>query len=144
MVSLCFVGCVKEKQLTPTLAQNLYTSSLFQKSRAYAERYADKWYILSAKYGLLKPDQVVVPYDMTLKTMRISERKKWSEAVLASILEIAGLSDKLIFLTGTRYHEYLVPRLRSRGYQLSLPMEGLSFGRRLQWLNTQIGGSAHD
>lgn len=144
MASLCFVGCVKEKQAIPTQAQDLYTSSLFQKSRAYAEQHADRWYILSAKYGLLKPDQVIAPYDLTLKTMGISDRKKWSEPVLASILEIASLSDRLTFLTGIRYHEYLIPKLRSRGYQISLPMEGLPFGKRLQWLNTQIGGNALD
>jgi hypothetical protein len=39
-----------------TPAQDAYTSSLFTKSRRYAERFADRWLVLSAKYGFIEPD----------------------------------------------------------------------------------------
>jgi hypothetical protein len=38
-----------------TLAQDAYTSSLFTKSRRYAERFGERWLILSAKYGFIEP-----------------------------------------------------------------------------------------
>ena len=33
-------------------------------------------FILSAKYGLLSPDEVIDPYEQTLKNMRGEERRK--------------------------------------------------------------------
>nr|WP_312471227.1 DUF6884 domain-containing protein [Neobacillus sp.] len=37
------------------------------------------WYVISAKYGLLRQHNVVDPYDLTLNNMKASEGKKWSE-----------------------------------------------------------------
>jgi hypothetical protein len=43
----------------PTPARDAYTSSVFKTSRRYAEQFADRWVILSAKYGLIDPDFVI-------------------------------------------------------------------------------------
>jgi len=39
----------------PTAARDAYTSSVFKTSRRYAEQFAERWLILSAKYGLIDP-----------------------------------------------------------------------------------------
>ncbi len=39
-----------------TRAQDAYTSSLFTKSRRYAEHFGERWLVLSAKYGFIEPD----------------------------------------------------------------------------------------
>jgi len=43
----------------PTPARNAYTSSVFKVSRRYAEKFATRWLILSAKYGLIEPDFMI-------------------------------------------------------------------------------------
>ncbi len=59
---LVVVSCGKEKiwdrhpHVGPTQARNAYTSSVFRAGRRYAERFADQWVILSAKYGLIEPE----------------------------------------------------------------------------------------
>lgn len=37
---------------------------------AWAIAHCDQWAILSAKHGLIDPDKVIEPYDVTLSTMR--------------------------------------------------------------------------
>ncbi len=59
------VQCVSKKRDTPQRARNLYTSPLFVNAAAYAEKISDEWYIISAKYGLVKPSDWLEPYDVT-------------------------------------------------------------------------------
>jgi hypothetical protein len=51
-------------------AKDLYRSALFRLSRAWAERYADAWAVLSAYHGVVEPDQVIEPYDATVADRR--------------------------------------------------------------------------
>ncbi len=68
-MSLYLVSCVSQKLPVSAPAKDLYTSPLFCKARSYVERKGQPWFILSAKHGLLHPDQPVAPYDLTLNTM---------------------------------------------------------------------------
>ena len=42
-----------------TLARNAYTSPVFKASRRYAEHFAKRWMIISAKYGFIDPDFII-------------------------------------------------------------------------------------
>jgi hypothetical protein len=54
----------------PTEARDAYTSQLFRRFRAYAERRGDKWVILSAKYGFMEPDFLIpASYDVTFNNL---------------------------------------------------------------------------
>lgn len=59
---LCLVSCVSKKNDYPCLARDLYVSPWFVGARRYEESLGVPWYILSAKYGLVAPDQVIAPY----------------------------------------------------------------------------------
>jgi hypothetical protein len=65
-VRIGLVGCVKAKRASPAPAAALSTSPLFAGRRHYAEATCDRWFILSARHGLLGPDQVIEPYDESL------------------------------------------------------------------------------
>ncbi len=65
------VSCVKPKRGYPSPAKDLYLSDWFKKAFRYASQNADEWFILSAKYFLVLPDQVIEPYDLTLKSMSV-------------------------------------------------------------------------
>lgn len=49
----------KQPSAGPTRAADVYTGGLFNKNKAYAERFATDWLILSAKYGLISPDFLI-------------------------------------------------------------------------------------
>lgn len=137
MTDVCFVSCVKGKRDHAAPAKDLYRSTYFTESKTYAMRRFPRWYILSARHGLVEPDQVIAPYELTLNTMPVGERRQWADRVLADILARTAPTDALTFLTGTRYHELLVGPLRERGYTVHLPMQGLRFGEKLRWLQQQ-------
>ena len=131
--AIFLLSCVKSKRNHSCSAKEMYVSPLFKKMLAVALKSQPKQiFILSAKYGLLKPDDVIKPYEMTLKTMSASERMAWSEKVLESLRDETDLTkDHFVFLAGQSYRQGLTPYLR----HYAVPMEGLSFGQQLQWLN---------
>lgn len=131
---VALVSCVKSKQSKPARAADLYVSTLFKGLRAYAEDVADEWYILSAEHGLLDPDHVIDPYEKTLNTASVEERRLWAADVQQDLLEVLKPGSEVMILAGQRYREYLVPFLRACGFGVSVPLEGLSFGKQLQWL----------
>lgn len=132
---VAFVSCVKSKRESESPARDLYTSPLFAGMRRYAEQHVDVWFILSAEHGLLAPDEVVAPYEKTLYKMMKAERLDWAERVQQQIIKVLPPGTKVIVLAGKRYREGLVPFLASKGYSVEVPMEGLSIGSQLSWLN---------
>jgi hypothetical protein len=51
------VGCVKEKAEARRPASSLYRSLLFRGRQRFVEHSCTEWWILSAEYGLVHPDQ---------------------------------------------------------------------------------------
>ncbi len=145
---VALVSCVKSKRSVPTPAGDLYTSTLFLGLRRYAEANADRWYILSAKHGLLDPSEVVAPYEQTLNKMPASARRDWAEEVNSELARVLPADAEVIVLAGERYREGVVPFLRRRGHGVSVPLEGLPFGKQLQFLARggsvkRSGGTRH-
>jgi cytoplasmic iron level regulating protein YaaA (DUF328/UPF0246 family) len=69
------------------------------------------WYILSAKNGLVHPNQVLEPYDATLKTMGKSARQAWAEQVFTSLKPHPSPGDTVVFLAGQAYREFLLAQV---------------------------------
>jgi cytoplasmic iron level regulating protein YaaA (DUF328/UPF0246 family) len=135
---IALVSCVKSKRKIAAAAKDLYTSQLFRGMRRYAEQCADVWFILSAKHGVLRPDQVIHPYELTLKTMPKRDRLAWADRVQQQLLELLPAGVVVIFLAGQSYRENLIPFLEAHGFPVGVPMAGLQFGQQLRWLNKQI------
>ncbi|MGI8497740.1 MAG: DUF6884 domain-containing protein [Gemmatimonadaceae bacterium] len=74
---VALVSCVKTKGVSSAPAEDLYTSPLFRALRAYAKTHAGEWYVLSAKHGVLRPEQVIAPYEQTLNAMPKRKRVAW-------------------------------------------------------------------
>ena len=130
--AIYLVSCVKTKLPHPAPAKKLYTSDWFHKARTYVEASGQPWFILSAKYGMLDPDTIVDPYELTLKRMKAAERREWAERVEARIGTLPA-TRRFVVLAGDAYRSLLMPAL-ARLAPVEVPMEGLSFGRQLQWL----------
>jgi hypothetical protein len=120
------VGCGKLKEEHPCRAKEMYRGVLFRYASAYCERNYDKWYILSAKYGLLEPDCLIEPYDMTLVGMGNVERLAWQKKVV-NLLDMR--------------HEYYLHAGKNYwlpGINLRTPMKGLGIGEQLAWYKKKI------
>jgi hypothetical protein len=113
-------------------------SNLFKKAYQYATRHYDKVVILSAKYGLLFPEDEIEPYDLTLNRMSIKQCKEWANNVFEQMTKRLDLEKIRIayFHAGKRYREYLIPKLELRGVKCIVPLLGLSFGQQLAWYDT--------
>ena len=135
---LILVSCAKTKRAMPAAAMDLYTSNWFRKARACVEKTGCPWRILSAQYGLVHPEEEIRPYEKTLSTMRVEERRAWAERVLAGLGPCLDGIDAVVFLAGQRYREYLEPALRERGLVVRVPMSGLRQGQQLAWLNAHL------
>jgi hypothetical protein len=130
------VGCVKRKAGSPRAAKDLYLSSLFSGRRSFVERTCDEWWILSAEHGLVHPDDVLKPYDLTLKTASQSARREWSTRVLTAIDQrvrpVAG--DVFEIHAGAEYRNFgLVLGLRARDCMIEIPTQGLGIGKQLHF-----------
>jgi hypothetical protein len=127
------VSCVKSKQTKPAAAQDMYTSTLFRGMRCYAEAMSDRWFILSAKHGLLEPGRMIESYDLSLKNLSRAERAAWASHVVRAIEGAVSPGARLLVLAGAAYFTGLETQLR-RQYILDVPLRGLGLGKRLRWL----------
>ena len=112
----------------------LYRSPWFGFARAWVEREAAPWYILSARYGLVHPDTEIAPYDETLNTMGVAQRREWATRVKAQMDETLLDAGEVVVFAGQRYREFLDDYLRGRFDSVKVPMEGLRIGQQLSWL----------
>ena len=137
---IALVSCVKEKRASPAPARDLYVSTLFRGLRRYAEAHADAWYVLSAEHGVLKPDQVVAPYEKTLNKMPKRERQAWAAHVQKQLLGLLPPASNVILLAGARYREDIEPFLRGHGFSVTIPLEGKRLGEQLRFLAQTTAG----
>ena len=136
MAKVVLISCVSKKLHHKSKAQDLYVSPLFKKNLQYAKSLnPDKIFILSAKYGLLRLNEEIEPYDKTLNKMRSKEIKEWANFVLNQLKKSMDIeNDEFIFLAGNNYRKFLLPYIK----HYKIPMLGLSIGKQLQWLSKRI------
>jgi hypothetical protein len=128
------MGCSSRKGPGPAPARDLFEGTGFRKARDRAVGLRAPWFVLSAKYGLLDPDDVVGPYDVFLGEQTSAYRAAWGEwvtAVLATRVELAGAAVEIH--AGDAYCAPLRSPLRRHGASVTEPLAGLSQGKRLAW-----------
>jgi hypothetical protein len=133
---------VKGKLPTVALARDLYTSPLFLGRRRAVERSCDRWFILSAKHGLVDPDQLLEPYDETLTAASEGQRRRWSRSVLAELERRLGILTGVVFEAhaGSAYLDHgLASGLEARGAKVERPVEGLALGQQLAFYRRTAG-----
>lgn len=136
MKTIGFISCTKRKQSYPCKASEMYSASdLFKKAYAYAVENYDFVAILSAKYGLLLPNDKVEPYNLTLNGMSTDEVREWSERTAKQMNNRLQLRDfsRAFFHAGERYRRYLIPRMEGLGIRCEIPLKGLGIGKQKAW-----------
>ena len=102
----------------------------------YAESlHPDEIYILSAKYGLLRPDDIISPYEQTLNAAKDAQIRKWS-IMVAGQIQKAGIdrSQKTIFLCGKNYRKYIKNLFKNH----SAPCSHMGIGKQMQFFNSEV------
>ena len=129
------IGCVGEKGPAAVAARDLYVSTLFRLRRAYAEMLGLPWFILSAKHGLVRPGDVLAPYDIRLSDLPAAERRAWGERVFVQLQAgVAPLLGRAFeFHAGAHYVEAVRPHLERIGASVLWLLEGLRIGEQLHW-----------
>lgn len=136
MKTLGLISCTKSKQSYPCKASEMYLpSNLFRKAHSYATKNYDFVAILSAKYGLLFPDDKIEPYDLTLNDMNSLQRREWAEKVFSQMKSRLRLRDfdKVFFHAGKKYREHLIPQLETMSIQCEIPLRHLGIGEQQVW-----------
>ena len=76
----------KEPDHGPIKAKFAYTGSPFKVNKKFAEKFADKWVILSAKYGFIDPD-FVIPENYNVTFNKPSTNPTKLETLRRQVLE---------------------------------------------------------
>lgn len=137
MTDFVLVSCSKSKLDGVHSARDLYEpSTIFRKRRRFARDRGDKWGVLSAKYGYLRPWDTTPNYER-----HISDRTPvWGAFVLRGLLrdlDYYGV-DTVYILAGGRYIEPLVCELESHGYDVVDYNSGLRPGERMSSLDDAL------
>jgi len=113
-----------------TRAEEVYIGAPFKVNKAFARNFADKWVILSAKYGLIEPNFIIPEnYDIsfndpTTNPISLGELKAQAKE---NFLEDY---DVVIVLGGKRYTE-IVKKVFSMRTKVIAPTEGLPIGKAM-------------
>jgi hypothetical protein len=133
---IVFIGCVKNKKPYGTKACELYDSTFFNKCLRYAESLNPSIiYILSAKYGVVKLDEFIEPYDKTLNSMSKSEQLSWANMVHTQLTELnVNFEDEVVWLCGAKYRQGLIKYFTHN----NCPLEGMGIGCQLSFMTKAL------
>jgi len=130
---LVLVSCCGEKLEGSHRAEDLYQSQLFKASAAWAKANGKEWAILSAKHGLVWPDQVIESYDLKLSgpDSRQYLKPNYYRKVCTAIGDYRNRVScpKIAVLAGKDYLEPFQYEPNT-----SFPLAGKGIGQRLQFL----------
>ena len=125
-----FIACIKTKAEQCCAAKEMYKGALFISTYKYAESLNGKIWILSAKYGLLHPNDVIAPYNKTLVGASKMECKKWAYKVYRQMVDKQiDFKEEAVFLCGTNYRKYLITKFK----KASAPLAHMGIGRQLKF-----------
>ena len=132
MKKIALIGCTSDKLDGPCRAIEMYTKSNYFKSKLkYCEKInVDEIFILSAKYGFLKPDTIIEYYDETLKGKPKDHKIKWTKKVLDSLKEncdidlIAEYKDKNIIISVKDYGPGLPEEVKEKLFKEMITTKG--------------------
>jgi len=140
---IVLVGCSSSKAASARRAAELFTGATFAKARAHALATGCPWYVLSAKWGLLDPDELVAPYDVYLADRPTQYRTAWGAWVVAQLADRHDLRGAVVEVhAGDAYCRPLAGPLAAAGATLHEPLVGLRQGERLAWYGRSPSGAA--
>jgi hypothetical protein len=117
------VGSSGAVATTPRPAAELFESPGFAAARDRAVRSGGRWFVLSARHGLLAPDDVVTPFEDQLGDHTHGYRIAWGEWVAAQLAERMWLTGVVVEVHGgVDFAQPLRQPLGRRGAGVEIPL----------------------
>jgi len=135
-IQIGLVACSRTKADRPVPARELYISPLFRAASTYAERNygSGRWLILSAHYGLVDPDRVLAPYELSLRQLTARQREFWGDRIAIELTDRFPAGTVVWFHAGALYRNAIAPVV---AHQVRFPVAGLRIGEQLAWYHRQ-------
>jgi hypothetical protein len=122
---LVLVGSSGATAGEPVPAARLFTSPGFARARDAAVRARLPWFVLSARHGLLEPEDVVGPSDAQIGDQSAGYRTAWGAWVVAQLAERVRLDGVVVEVHGgVDFAQPLRGPLARRGAALEIPLPG--------------------
>lgn len=133
------IQCSDTKLDEAATAWDLYTGNVFRAQRELARDLGHPVRILSAKYGVVRPDEVLEPYDLSIRDLTADQQKTWNRHVYQELH--ATNADDFYVLAGRDYVR--PPKVKSGWWsaelcqnvtlhgdpaKVVLPLEGVGIG----------------
>ena len=151
-ITIGLVGCSKSKDKSPGLlpARERYTGRIFRAALAYSKKTHGMTFILSAKYGLLRPDDEIPFYEQRLSGSK-AERMAWAERVVTRLEETLNsyvspwwlrhvVRYEFFCYAGRDYRQYLKPLVEATwpGATFHAPLAGVAgVQAQVAWFQSQ-------
>lgn len=125
------ITCGSKKCITPTVASRMYIGSHFKNCLKWARSKTidENIFILSAKYGILKLDEKIMPYDLRMGDKGCVTK----EHVFNQANNLNLLDHEIISTAGSDYQKVL-------GFfkNIKFPFNGLSMGYMAQAMKKDL------
>jgi hypothetical protein len=123
---MILIQCVSSKKDKPLPARKLYDSTYFDALKRYAQATGESWTIVSAKHGLVEPNETLEPYD----EFGLSGTQAVEIATKLSKKDV----ERVELIAGEKYSKPLLPALEGVGIDVSEKCRGLPIGKRVRKL----------
>jgi hypothetical protein len=128
---IALLGCGSVKANCHCVAFEMYRSQLFRFQLRYALITCDRYYILSAKHGLLRHNDIIEPYEHRLPSG--PGRTAWGKLVASQLdSAVPEFDAEIVVLAGSAYADAF--EANDRDWNWSEPLRGMPVGKRLAWL----------
>lgn len=119
-VSIVLVAGGRAQLSEPAAARDLYVSPLFARRRALAEASGAPWFIVSGRWGLLNPGDVLAPYSFSLAEQSVSYQRAWGRFVAEQLCLVSsvGRGDVVEIYAGAAYAAALTAPIKYLGAQI--------------------------
>ena len=130
---VALISCSKNKMTIDCSAKEMYSKSmLFKKTFDYClNQNYDFIFILSAKHGILKPDDKISPYELTLNSFSKTDLENWAVRCFKTLQNAGQEEFHFDFYAGKIYFEELSKLL----LHSTNILKGLGIGERLRFLS---------
>ncbi len=110
---------------SPRPARDLFRSDGFARAREHAIGSGRPWFVLSAKHGLLDPDDVVGPFAVLIGDQPAGYRAAWAEWVVVQLADRVRLTGVTVEVHGgVDFAQALKGPLERRGARTEIPLPG--------------------
>ena len=129
--SVVLVAGSRDQLSEPAAARDLYISPLFARRRTRAEASGVPWFVVSGRWGLLAPGDIVAPYSFSLAQQPVSYQRAWARFVAEQLHLVSpvGRGDIVEIYTGAAYAAALTAPIEYLGARVRRATAGASDSR---------------